>query len=135
DLLRNGMLSKPLYDKLQAIEQEKGTKALDVTSELLDQKFLPQASQAEQRARQGIDEVKRGVERAAESILGDDTESLRLAKREIDDLSRQLEEEMAQADQNAAAQGKGQGKGKQQAGSPDGKSGQQQSAQNGEKQG
>jgi hypothetical protein len=37
-----------------------------------------------------------GVERAAESVLGDDTEALRLAKNELEELSRQLERELAQ---------------------------------------
>ncbi len=107
DLLRSGALSRNLYDKLKAIEDQKGSKALEVTSELLDQKMLPQASQAEQRARKGIDELKRGVERAAESILGDDTEALRVAKRELDDLARQLDKEIAQSDPSGESEGKG----------------------------
>jgi len=135
ELLRSGMLSRSLYDKIKAVDDGKGGKPLEVTSELLDEKMLPQASQAEQRARQGIDELKRGVERAAESILGDDTEALRQAKRELDDLTRQLENEIAQADRNATNQSKGKGKGQQNASSTDGKSGQQQAGTDGQKNG
>jgi len=50
------MLSRSLYDKLKS--EDKAGKSLEVTSELLNEKMLPQASQAEQRARQGIDELK-----------------------------------------------------------------------------
>ena len=36
----------------------------------------------------------RGVERAAESVLGDDTDALRLARQELDQLTDQLRQEM-----------------------------------------
>ena len=42
----------------------------------------------------GIDPA---LERAAEKVLGDDTESLRLAQQELESLTQQLEREMAQA--------------------------------------
>jgi hypothetical protein len=40
------------------------------------------------------------VEKAAESVLGDDVEALRLARRELETLSQQLEKEIAQGDTN-----------------------------------
>ena len=64
--------------------------------------FVSEAAPFEQKARQEINEVKEGVERAAESVLGNDTEALRLARRELDDLTRQLENEIAQADPKLA---------------------------------
>src|SRR5439155_12931 len=47
-----------------------------------------------------LDELKRGVEKADESGLGDDVEALRLARRELETLSQQLEREIAQSDTN-----------------------------------
>ena len=94
------LLSKQLYDMLRQSNQEELNKSLDFSSELIQRGFLSQAGPFEQRARQNIDELKRGVERAAESVLGDDVEALRLAKRELDELSRQLEREMSQAGSN-----------------------------------
>jgi len=94
------LLSKQLYDMLRQSNQEELNKSLDFSSELIQRGFLSQAGPFEQRARQNIDELKRGVERAAESVLGDDVEALRLAKRELDELSRQLEREMSQAGTN-----------------------------------
>src|SRR5437867_5172956 len=95
------LLSKQLYDMLRHSNQDEINKSLDFSSKLVQRGFLSQAGQFEQRARQNIDELKRGVEKAAENVLGDDVEALRLAKRELDDLSRRLEKEIAQADTNA----------------------------------
>src|SRR5437762_2919910 len=94
------LLSRQLYDMLRQSNQEELNKSLDFSSELIQRGFLSQAGPFEQRARQNIDELKRGVERAAESVLGDDVEALRLAKRELETLSQQLEREIAQSDTN-----------------------------------
>jgi hypothetical protein len=91
------LLSRELYDTLRKAAQEDTGKALDFTSELLARSFPEQAGPFEQRARQQIDDLKRGVEKAAESVLGDETESLRLAKRELDDLAQQVSREIARA--------------------------------------
>jgi hypothetical protein len=96
ELLKQGRLYRAVYEKLQ---EAKGSpkKSVEVTAELLREGFPAEATQLEQRARQSINELKSGVERATESVLGDDTEALRLAKRELDVLSQQLEKELAQA--------------------------------------
>ena len=45
-------------------------------------------------AGQGIRELREGVERAAASVLGDETEVLRRAHQTVDELARQLQDEM-----------------------------------------
>lgn len=98
ELLGAGRLTRDLYDRLQrAAESEQGGKALDLTRELLKDGFLPEAGQSGQRARNEIDELRKGVERAAESVLGDDAEQLKLAQSELDQLTEQLSREVAQA--------------------------------------
>lgn len=98
ELMTSGLMTRDLYDRLQkASEREGGGKALDLTGEMLREGYLPQASQAGQRARGQIDELRRGVERAAESVLGDDAEQLKLARSELDQLTDQLQREIAQA--------------------------------------
>lgn len=98
ELLNGGLMTRELYDHLQKEqEREEGGRALDLTGTLLEQGYLPQARQAGQRAQGGIDELKRGVERAAERVLGDDAEQLRLARSELDSLAEQLQREAAQA--------------------------------------
>lgn len=91
------LLSKQLYETFRKTSQGNVENALTKTEEMLKWSFFNEANQFEQRAREQIDDLKRGVERAAESVLGDDTEALRLAKRELEDLAKQLEKEIAQA--------------------------------------
>ncbi len=105
ELLNSGRMTRDLYDRMQkTAEREGGGKALDVTREMLREGYLPQARQAGQRARGEIDELKRGVERAAESVLGDDAEQLKLARSELDQLTDQLKREIAQAGEQAGQQ-------------------------------
>ncbi len=91
------LLSKELYDTLRKAMQQNTDNALSMTSELVRRSFPEQAGPIEQRARQDINELKRGVEQAAGSVLGDETEALRQAKRELDDLTQQVQREIAQA--------------------------------------
>jgi hypothetical protein len=97
DLLRQGLASRSLLERLGDKSEQDGAKLLETTAELVRQDFLPQASATGQRVRGNLDNLKRGVERAAESVLGDDTEALRLAKQELDQLMEQLQREGAQA--------------------------------------
>jgi hypothetical protein len=92
------LLSKQLYDTLRQTSQGTTETDLAQTSQLLQLSFFQEASQFEQRARQQIDSLKQGIERAAESVLGDETQALRLARSELEDLARQVEQEIARAD-------------------------------------
>jgi hypothetical protein len=98
ELLDAGRFDPSLVDRLQrTMERTEGGKTLDLTGEMLREGYLPQASQAGQRARGGIDDLRRGIERAAESVLGDEAEQLKLVGSELDQLTDQLQREMAQA--------------------------------------
>lgn len=98
ELLNGGRMTRDLYDRLQkTAESEEGGKVLDLTREMLQENYLPQARQAGQTARSELDDLRRGVERAAESVLGDDAEQLKLAQSELDALADQLQREIAQA--------------------------------------
>ncbi|HNY76937.1 MAG: hypothetical protein RBS72_00385 [Sedimentisphaerales bacterium] len=96
------LLSRRLYDTLRKASTENLDQALEAAGQLLERNFLPQAREIERRAAQGIDELREGVEEAAESVLGDEAESLRLARQQLDELIRQVDEEAARA---AAATG------------------------------
>jgi hypothetical protein len=98
ELLQRGLANRSLVDQLKDDSQPDAAKMLDLTSGLLRQDFLPQASETAQRSGADMENFKRGVERAAESVLGDDTEALRLAQQELDKLTEQLQREMAGAD-------------------------------------
>jgi hypothetical protein len=91
------LLSRKLYDTLRKASTSNVDRALEATEELLKRNFLPQAQQIEKQARKGIEQIRRGVEEAAENVLGDEAESLRLAREQLDELIRQVDDEAARA--------------------------------------
>jgi hypothetical protein len=95
ELLGNGLLTSNLNDRINDDSVAEGAKSLDLAAALLKENYLPQAREVEQRARAGIDELKTGVERAAESVIGDDTEALKLAQSELDAVTDQVKREAA----------------------------------------
>jgi hypothetical protein len=101
-LLNQGLMTRSLYDKLKESTEPDSAKMFDLTKELLQQDLLPQAQGSGGRLRAGLDNLKRGVEHAADSVLGDDTQALRLAREELEKLADQLQQEMAQDQANAA---------------------------------
>jgi len=92
------LLSRRLYDTLRQASTENIDRALEATGEVLRLNFLPQAQGFEQQANQGIENLRDGVEEAAGSVLGDEAESLRLAREQIDELIEQVNQEAARAD-------------------------------------
>jgi hypothetical protein len=101
-LMESGNMTRSLYDRLQADAGEEGTRLFDLSSELLKEGLVPQARDAERQARSTVDELRRGVERAAERVLGDDAEALRRAQSDLQTLTDQLDREAAQAQAAAA---------------------------------
>ncbi|MCU0915933.1 MAG: hypothetical protein MUC88_15435 [Planctomycetes bacterium] len=83
------LLSRKLYDTLRETSTGDTDQALEATGELLRRNLLPQAQQIERRAGEGIDRLRQGVEEAARNVLGDDAESLRLARQQLDELIQQ----------------------------------------------
>jgi hypothetical protein len=99
------LLSRKLYDTLRQTSSDNLDRTLEVTSEMLRRNFLPQAQEMEQRAGKGIDELRKGIEDAVDSVLGDEAESLRLAREQLDELIRQVDEETARAGGRAGQEG------------------------------
>ena len=91
------VLSRHLYDAVRQADQQRTQQQLDVSSEMLRRGFDSQASQVSQKAVDSLEQLKKSVEKAAESILGDETEALRQAQRELSALGAQAEQELAQA--------------------------------------
>ena len=89
------LLSRKLYDTLRQASTGNTDKALDTAGELLRRNLLPQAQQIERRAGEGINQLRKGVEEAARNVLGDEAESLRLARQQLDELIQQANGEAA----------------------------------------
>ncbi len=89
------VLSQQLYDTIRSTPDTDMGSALDTASELVRRGFVPQAVPPEGVARRNIDQLRDRVDQAAESVLGDGTEALRLAQRELDQLSQELNQAQA----------------------------------------
>ena len=85
------LLSRRLYDTLRRASTENVDRALEAAGEMVRRNFLPQAQEVERQAARGIEDLRQGVEEAAKSVLGDEAESLRLARQQLDDLIRQVD--------------------------------------------
>lgn len=105
DLLAEGMMTRSLYERLKDGRQGDGGQVFDLASELLREGYLPQAITAENKARAGIEELRKGVEKAVGNVLGDDAEALRHAQGQLDELTEQLMREAALAQQGRRAVG------------------------------
>jgi hypothetical protein len=98
------LLSKQLYDILRRTDQTHTDSQLEISGQLADRGFLPQAIQSEQAARTNIDELRQSVDRAAESVLGSEAEALRYAQKELDDLAGQMGKELKSGTNSATGQ-------------------------------
>jgi len=87
------LLAEKLYDTVRQLNQADTEKTLDQASEFLRRSFVPQASQLEDKARKNIEQLRKGVDEAANRLLGDEAEALRTAARELDDLARRVQNE------------------------------------------
>ena len=89
------LLSERLYDTARKALEKNPSRALEAAELSMQRGLADDARQQEQVARQGISEMREGVERAAESVLGDETEALRRAEQELKRLTEELDDEIA----------------------------------------
>jgi hypothetical protein len=89
------LLAERLYDTARKVQQQNPSQALEAAELSMRRGLADDAREQERIARGGIGELRVGVERAAESVLGDETESLRRAEQELEQLSQELDEEIA----------------------------------------
>ncbi|MBN1845936.1 MAG: hypothetical protein JW810_09650 [Sedimentisphaerales bacterium] len=96
------LLSGRLYDSLRQNRTDDIDRSLEITGELLKRNFLPEAGEMETYAGRQIEQLRRGVEEAAEGVLGSQAETLRQARRQLEDLIRQARPQEAGAPAAAA---------------------------------
>ncbi|MFO0896275.1 MAG: DUF4175 family protein [Pirellulales bacterium] len=90
------LLSRQLYDTIRRADQSKLDSDLQSAATLLDRGFPDQAQPFNQRATQNIERLREGVERAAESVLGDEAEALQRARDQVDRLAERVQQEADQ---------------------------------------
>ena len=98
------LLSNKLYDTLRELKDSKPEEALEATEFLAGRGMWGQSQEAEQAARKGIDQLRLGIEKAADSVLGSEAESLRRAQSQLDDATKKLASEVQSATGEVPAQ-------------------------------
>jgi hypothetical protein len=89
------LLSEQLYDTVRNADERNLDRALEAAELSMRRGLTDDARQQEEVARRGIGQLREGVEKAAESVLGDDQEALRRARQELDQLADELQNEIA----------------------------------------
>jgi hypothetical protein len=97
------LLVERLYEAARNVEDQKVDRALEAAGRSLQRGLQEDAQQVERIAGQGITQLREGVEKAAEAVLGDETEALRRAREQLQELSRQLNREIARNSPDDAA--------------------------------
>ncbi|MBG87805.1 MAG: hypothetical protein CMO80_13005 [Verrucomicrobiales bacterium] len=100
ELIRKRVLTSSIVQMLRDATETGETKSLDIASELSRIGFNEPAETISKSNQDNFEELERRISRAAESVLGDEAEALRQARREINDLTRQLAEEVLRANPN-----------------------------------
>ncbi len=96
------LLAEELYETIRNTRRENPETALESAERSFNRGFVEDARQQEQIAGRGISGLREGIEKAAESVLGDETEALKRAEQELRQLSRELDREIEESDPQAA---------------------------------
>lgn len=92
------LLARQLYETIRKTRADRTDEALEETRNLNRRGLTKDAAIAERRAHEGLDRMQKGIERAAEAVLGNELESLKRASRELAQAGEAVEQELAQAD-------------------------------------
>ena len=91
------LLANELYDALRKTQQAELNRDLQSAEQSLNRGLLDDAIQREDIAGQGIQQLREGIERAAERVVGNETEALQRAQRELDQLVNELNDEVSRS--------------------------------------
>ncbi len=130
------LLAQKLYDSFRRTKQQKVEERIEQTEQLLRLNYGPQARELAGQSIEDLSILREDIDAAAESVLGSEVDSLRLALSQLESLTSQIDNEISQA---TGRDPRGQTQGQEE--SPDGQQrqpgepqGQQPSDQQGEQQ-
>src|SRR6185436_995789 len=98
------LLAERLYDAARNAQDQNVERALEAAERSLRNGLTRDAQQQEQPALRGIQQLREGIEQAAEAVLGDETEALRRAREELQRLSNELNNEVNRNSPNRGGQ-------------------------------
>lgn len=84
-------LHRELYEVLRESSQSDVDQRLQTSADMLSQGFIEQTQDMQPELQRSFDELQRQVEQAANSVLGDEANTLRFAEDELDSLSKDLQ--------------------------------------------
>ncbi|MAS96186.1 MAG: hypothetical protein CMO55_23535 [Verrucomicrobiales bacterium] len=87
------LLSDALYDTIRDAMTNGVEQSLEEARNMTFYNRPDQARSAEQAAARGMEEINEGIEKAAEKVLGNEADALRMARSELDRLIEQAREE------------------------------------------
>ncbi len=86
-------LHRQLYDLMREQGTQGPTRDLQASAELLQRGFLDDARRQQAGVQQDFERLREGIERAAQSVLGNEATEMRFATNELEDLANQLDAE------------------------------------------
>ena len=98
------LLSKKLYDALRDLRKYQPEQSLENASRLMRFGIQEEAQRLEEQARKGINRLQKGVDEAAQSVLGDEAKALAMARDALDDLTEAIEGELERNDPSFQAE-------------------------------
>jgi len=87
------LLSDALYESVREAMTSGAQESLEEAKQYTYYNRAEQAKPAAEAAARGIKSLKEGIEKAAETVLGNEADALRMARSELDDLIQQAEDE------------------------------------------
>ncbi len=90
------LLHRNLYDAVRKAQTGGLEENLKETRDQLRYGSAAEAKDSERKAATSVEELKKGVEKAAESVLGSESEALRVAKNELDKLIKEAQDAAGQ---------------------------------------
>lgn len=90
------LLSQSLYDAVRKAHTSGVEENLEETRQYARMGDRPNAQEAERKATKAVEDLQKGVDKAAESILGSESDALRMARAELDSLIKGMKKEDAE---------------------------------------
>ncbi|RFC48253.1 MAG: hypothetical protein DVB23_000644 [Verrucomicrobia bacterium] len=101
------VLSNSMYEAVRDAREESPVESLEQAARFSRYGAMAEAQEEERAAARAIDRLQKGVEEAAGSLLGSESDALRTARKELDGLIDAVESEMAGAREPAKGKGGG----------------------------
>jgi hypothetical protein len=90
------LLARQLYETVRQARSDRTDEALEQADMLLQRGFVKEATEAEDFAHKGVERLQQGIEQAADSVLGNELETLKRASRELADARDAIAQELGE---------------------------------------